>query len=72
MLCAFLCFIDILEELYFPYFFFQTRMLQYLIQEDLFYVSFIMYLIFLVCHSLPLVLVGSRSIVQLKLLSKIV
>lgn len=47
-------------------------MLEYLIQEDLFYVSFIMYLIFLVCHSVPLVLVGSRSIVQLKLLSKIV
>lgn len=46
-------------------------MLEYLIQEDLFYVSFIMYLIFLVCHSLPLVLVGSRSIVQLKLFSKL-
>lgn len=61
-----------LKNYIFLIFFFQTRMLEYLIQEDLFYVSFFIYSIFLVCHSLPLVLVGSRSIVQLKLFSKIV
>lgn len=70
MLSVFLCFSDILGDLYFPYFL--KIMLECLIEEDLLYISFIMYLVFLVCHSLSLVLVGSWDMfTYIKLLAHI-